>query len=80
VRVICVDPSVTRGKLCKGAVYEVTEIISDSDGDFFRLVETGQACWFTDRFRPFGNPDHFLSGADIASGQWDNRRKQEERA
>lgn len=78
--VVCEDASVTFGKLSKGAVYEVCEIISDRDGDYFRLVETGPSCWFVDRFRPFNDNSQFLSGADEASGGWDNRRKQKERA
>lgn len=75
--VICLDDTVTSGKLAKGAVYEVCEIISDQDGDYFRLVETGRSCWFVDRFRPFNDNSQFLSGADEASGIWDNRKSKE---
>jgi hypothetical protein len=75
--VVCLDASVTGGKLAKGAVYEVCEIISDQDGDYFRLVETGPACWFVDRFRPFEDNSKFLSGADAETEGLDNRRKQE---
>lgn len=74
--VICEDASVTGGKLAKGAVYEVCEVISDQDGDYFRLIETGPACWFVDRFRPLDN-SQFLSGADEASSIWDNRKAKE---
>lgn len=78
--VICLDATVTGGKLAKGAVYEVCEIISDQDGDYFRLVETGRSCWFVDRFRPFNDNSQFLSGADAETEGLDNRRKQKERA
>jgi hypothetical protein len=75
--VLCEDASVTGGKLAKGAVYEVCEIISDQDGDYFRLVETGPACWFVDRFRPFNDNSKFLSGADAETEGLDNRRHRE---
>lgn len=78
--VLCCDATVTGGKLAKGAVYEVCEIISDQDGDYFRLVETGPSCWFVDRFRPFNDNSQFLSGADAETEDLDNRRKQKERA
>lgn len=77
--VICEDASVTSGKLVKGAVYTVVKIISDQDGDFFRLAETGQSCWFVDRFRPLDDNSKFLSGADEASVVWDNRKLKKER-
>lgn len=77
MKVVCCDATVSQGKLAEGAVYRVVDIKSGSDGDYFVLAETGTSTWFVDRFRPFNDNSQFLSGADEASGQWDNRRKQE---
>lgn len=77
LNVICEDDTVTGGKLVKGAVYEVAEIISDEDGDYFKLIETGPSCWFVDRFRPFNDGSKFLAGADMQSAIWDNRKAKE---
>lgn len=72
----CIDDHAARGWLKKGAVYEVSKIISDSDGDFFNLAETGLLCWWSSRFRPHDKID-FLIGADLASSSWDNRKVRE---
>lgn len=77
MRVVCVDPTVSRGKLSADAVYTVTEISSGADGDYFVLAETGTSTWFVDRFRPLSDNSQFLSGADEASGIWDNRKSKE---
>jgi hypothetical protein len=69
----CIDDSAARGWLKKGAIYEVSSIVSDSDGDFFNLAETGLLCWWSSRFKPHEKPD-FLTGADPASSAWDNRK------
>jgi hypothetical protein len=62
MKVLCIDNSANgRAWLAEGSVYEVAETVSDMDGDFFRLQETGPMHWWANRFRPFDEREHFLS-------------------
>ncbi len=78
MQVKCIDNSANgRNWLTNGAIYHVSDVVQGKPVDFYELAETGTMLWWASRFRPVNDNEKFLSGADIESEQWDNRRVRE---